>query len=39
MKFSVRCSTGTAAAWTNVYHEDGPTNPQVDDVCCPAAAH
>lgn len=39
VKFSVRRSTGTAAAWTNVHHEDGPTNAQVDDVCRPAAAH
>lgn len=33
VKFSVRCSTGTAAAWINVHHEDGPTSAQVDEVC------
>ncbi|TCU43940.1 LPD29 domain-containing protein [Curtobacterium sp. PhB146] len=33
IKFSVRCSTGTAAAWINVHHEDGPTSAQVDEIC------
>lgn len=33
VRFSVRCSTGTAAAWINVHHEDGPTSAQVDEIC------
>lgn len=32
VKFSVRCSTGTASAWINVTYDDGPTRRQVDDV-------
>ena len=33
VRFSVRCSTGTASAWINVHHEDGPTSAQVDEIC------
>ncbi|MCS6576402.1 hypothetical protein NYS52_17890 [Curtobacterium flaccumfaciens pv. flaccumfaciens] len=33
VRFSVRCSTGTASAWIIVRHEDGPTSAQVDDIC------
>ena len=29
VKFSVRCSTGTASAWIGVYYDDGPTYDQV----------
>ena len=32
VKFSVRCSTGTAAAWMNVSWSDGPTTRQVDEI-------
>ncbi|WP_182047281.1 LPD29 domain-containing protein [Curtobacterium sp. ME26] len=32
VKFSVRCSTGTAAAWINVTYDDGPTHQQVQEV-------
>ena len=31
-KFSVRCSTGTAAAWMDVTWIDGPTTRQVDGI-------
>lgn len=33
VRFSVRCSTGTAAAWINVTYNDGPTVAQVDEIC------
>lgn len=32
VKFSVRCATGTAAAWINVTYDDGPTSLQVDAI-------
>jgi hypothetical protein len=32
MKFSVRMSTGTAAAWMNVSWDDGPTTREVDAI-------
>jgi len=32
VKFSVRCSTGTAAAWINVSYDDGPTHQQVQAI-------
>ncbi|WP_420367169.1 LPD29 domain-containing protein [Curtobacterium sp. L1-20] len=32
VKFSVRCSTGTASAWIDVSHVDGPTIAQVDAI-------
>ncbi|MBT1607898.1 hypothetical protein NY542_00045 [Curtobacterium flaccumfaciens pv. betae] len=32
VKFSVRCATGTAAAWINVTYDDGPTWLQVDAI-------
>ena len=32
VRFSVRCSTGTAAAWINVAYDDGPTTRQVDAI-------
>lgn len=32
VKFSVRCSTGTAAAWINVTYDDGPTHQQVQAI-------
>ena len=32
VKFSVRCSRGTAVAWMDVSWVDGPTTPQVDEI-------
>jgi hypothetical protein len=32
VKFSVRCATGTAAAWINVTYDDGPTHQQVQTI-------
>ncbi|MBF4587987.1 LPD29 domain-containing protein [Curtobacterium sp. VKM Ac-2887] len=32
VKFSVRCATGTAAAWINVTYDDGPTHQQVQAI-------
>jgi hypothetical protein len=32
VKFSVRCSSGTAAAWINVTYDDGPTHQQVQAI-------
>lgn len=32
VKFSVRCSRGTASAWIGVHWTDGPTATQVDEI-------
>jgi hypothetical protein len=32
VKFSVRCSAGTASSWMNVSWADGPTTGQVDEI-------
>jgi hypothetical protein len=32
VRFSVRCSTGTASAWINVTYDDGPTHQQVQAI-------
>lgn len=32
VKFSVRCSRGTASAWIGVHWTDGPTASQVDEI-------
>jgi hypothetical protein len=32
VKFSVRCSTGTASAWIGVHYDDGPTYDQVAKI-------
>jgi len=32
VKFSVRCSTGTASAWIGVSYDDGPTYDQVANI-------